>query len=79
MPLEETSEDDEDVSTGPAPMTNDPADTCLSSLRNYFEQHEGTEGFLKSLGDMASFVAARRCAKQRQTSITDWMKPGKST
>lgn len=79
VPSEVTSEDDEDASMGPAPVANDAADLYISSLRNYFEQHEGTEVFLRSLGDMASFVAARRCAQQRQTSIMDWIKPSKST
>ncbi|KAH7943118.1 hypothetical protein HPB52_005609 [Rhipicephalus sanguineus] len=79
VPSDVTSEDDEDASVGPAPVANDAADLYISSLRNYFEQHEGTEVFLRSLGDMASFVAARRCAQQRQTSIMDWIKPSKST
>ncbi|KAH7963443.1 hypothetical protein HPB52_021210 [Rhipicephalus sanguineus] len=79
VPSEVTSEDDEDASMGPAPVANDAADLYISSLRNYFEQHEGTEVFLRSLGDMASFVAARRCAQQRQTYIMDWIKPSKST
>ncbi|KAH8037016.1 hypothetical protein HPB51_008342 [Rhipicephalus microplus] len=69
--LEVTSEDDEDASMWPAPVANDAADLHISSLRNYFEQHEGTEVFLRSLGDMVQqkkvdiikvlLVACRQC------------------
>ncbi|KAH6939574.1 hypothetical protein HPB50_019547 [Hyalomma asiaticum] len=78
-PSEVTLDDDEDVCMGPTPIANDAADSYISSLRNYFEQLEGTEVFLRSLGDMASVVPARHCTKQRQTSIMDWTKPSKST
>ncbi|KAH6938501.1 hypothetical protein HPB50_010166 [Hyalomma asiaticum] len=77
-PLEVTS-DDKDVCSSPVPVANDVANAYISSLRNYFEQLEGTEVFLRSLGDMASCVATRRCTQQRQTFIMDWIKPSKST
>lgn len=58
-PLEDNSDD---ASSEPAPMACEVADSCLNSLVNLFQQHEGTEGFLRFLGEM-SFVAAHQFAK----------------
>lgn len=60
-------------------MNCEVADACLNSLVNFFQQHEGTEGYLRSLGEMTLFVAACRFAQKLQTSIKDWMKLSKST
>lgn len=59
VPLEDNSDN---ASSEPAPIACEVADSCLNSLVNLFQQHEGTEGFLRFLGEM-SFVAARRFAK----------------
>lgn len=76
---EGASDDEEDARPGPVPVSCEAAEACLNSLVDFFQQHEGTERFLTSLGEMASFVSARQFAQKRQTSITDWLKPSKSS
>ncbi|XP_064461630.1 tigger transposable element-derived protein 4-like [Ornithodoros turicata] len=68
----DTEEDCEPTEVDVPQVTCEAADAALQVLSQFFESHEHTEGFLRSIGQMSSFITASQLKQQKQKKITDW-------